>query len=123
VSRGATRVPVRLLGAQPVKLAAGGSARVRVAVPPGVRTFEKIEFELSEPPDGIALRDLVLGGSGAEFVLQADAAKSKPGFRGNLIVTVTGERVPPANAPSGAVRRRVTLLTLPAIAIEILPPQ
>ncbi len=121
VQRGAVRVPARLLDAQPIRLPAGGSTRVRVAVPPGIRTFEKLEAELSEPPDGISLRDLTMTGPAAEFVLQADSAKVKAGFRGNLIVTVSGERVPPPNAPAGAVRRRVTVLTLPAIPIEILP--
>ena len=86
-----------------------------------------------------------MGQGGAEFVVQADAAKSKAGFRGNLIVTVSGERVPGPNAqaapippaqvvpnasagqaalpPPAAARRRVTIGTLPAIAVEIIPPR
>ena len=162
IARGAARVPVRLLSAVPVKLAAGGSARVRVALPPGFRTFENLQLELSEPPDGITLGAVEIGQGGAEFVVSADSAKSKAGFRGNLIVTISGERVPgpnaqaprpggaptppggqnaaaaqPApNAPAGqaappgqsappppaAARRRITIGTLPAIAIEVVPP-
>jgi hypothetical protein len=157
IARGAARVPVRLLSAVPVKLTAGGSARVRVALPPGYRTFENLQLELSEPPDGITLGAVEMGQGGAEFVVQADAAKSKAGFRGNLIVTVSGERVPGPNAqaarpggvptppggqnvaaaqaapnapagqaalpPPAAARRRVTIGTLPAIAVEITPPR
>src|SRR5450759_3798233 len=118
--RGGTRVPARLATAQPVKILAGGSAQVRVALPPAFATFEKIECQLSEPPEGLTLRDLVVVQAGASFVLQADAAKIKPGLRGNLIVTMSGERVPPANQPAPAARRRVMLGTLPAIAFEIV---
>jgi hypothetical protein len=155
VARGAVRVPVRLLSALPVKLASGGSARVRVALPPGYRTFQNLQLELSEPPDGISIGDVDMGQGDAEFVVSADPAACKAGFRGNLIVTLSGERVPPANAgapvsrgttaaqaqavapnapagqaaapgqsapPPAAARRRVTIGTLPAIAIEIIPP-
>jgi hypothetical protein len=124
VARGATRVPVRLLSAQPARLPAGGTARVRVEMPPGFRSFENLQLDLSEPPDGITLGAVALGPGGAEFVVQADAEKCKAGFRGNLIVTVSGERVPPPNAPNApaaAARRRVTIGTLPAIAVEITP--
>jgi hypothetical protein len=118
--RGGTRVPARLATAQPVKIPAGGSAQVRMTLPPAYATFEKIECQLSEPPEGLTLRDLVVVQAGASFVLQADAAKIKPGLRGNLIVTMSGERVPPANQPAPAARRRVVLGTLPAIAFEIV---
>ena len=122
LSRGAVRMPARILGAQPVKIPMGGTARVRVSLPPGIRTFENIELELSEAPDGITLRDLSLRDGGAEFVLQVDAAKAKAGQRGNLIVNVTGERVPPANQKGVAARRRLPLTTLPAMAFEVLGP-
>jgi hypothetical protein len=69
----------------------------------------------------VSLRDLTVSQNGAEFVLQADAAKAKAGLRGNLIVTVSGERMPQpnqANQPAAA-RRRLPLATLPAIPFEI----
>ena len=102
IARGAARVPVRLLSAAPVRLRPADRARVRVALPPGYRTFENLQLELSEPPEGITLGDVDMGQSGAEFVVQADAAECKAGFRGNLIVTVSGERVPPARAAASA---------------------
>jgi hypothetical protein len=124
IARGATRVPAALLTAQPVTIPAGGSARIRVATPAGYRAFEKIQLELSEAPDGITVKDLTLGFDGADFVIQTDGAKIKAGLRGNLIVNVSGERVPPANAqrPATAARQRVTIGTLPAIPFEITPP-
>jgi len=141
VARGSTRIPSSILTSQPVKIAAGGAVRVRVALPPAYLTFDEIRFELSEPPDGIALRDLSLdraglqaGGRfgapfgaqprpGAQFVLQADAAKIKPGLRGNLIVAISGERAPAGNQPTAPVRRRLPVGTLPAIPFEIITPR
>jgi hypothetical protein len=53
-------------------------------------------------------------------VLQADPTKVKPGLKGNLIVTVWGERVPPDNQPRPSANRRLPLGTLPAIPFEIV---
>jgi hypothetical protein len=127
LARGGTRVPARIVGSETARMPAGGSTRVQVALPPA-RNFQNIQLELSEPPDGLSLRDVVVGGAGAEFVLDADASKVKPGTRGNLIVTFSGERVPPqrGNQPetaAPAARRRVPMGTLPAIPFEISPPR
>jgi hypothetical protein len=116
--RGATRVASRILGSQPVMLPAGGTVQVRAALPPGYRALDHLEFELSEPPDGISLRDLLIEDANATFFLQAEAAKVTAGSRGNLIVTVSGERVPP-RGQTPAVRRRVLLGALPAISFEV----
>lgn len=121
-ARGATRVPVRLLGSQPVRIPAGGSARVQVAIPPRYRTFGKIAFELSDPQQGMALGDLSLAGTRATFVLHSDATTMKPGQRGNLIVGISGERAPPGSE-STSPARRLLLGLLPAIAFEITAPQ
>jgi hypothetical protein len=124
LARGGTRLPARIMGSEIVRMPAGGSARVQVALPP-MKNFENIRLELSEPPDGLSLRDVAIGETGAEFVLEADASKIKPGLRGNVIVTVSGERVPPqrANQPPPAARRRVPIAVLPAVAFEISPPR
>ena len=119
-ARGATRVSSKILGPPVVKIPAGRSAQVRVVIPPAYRRFEKVEFELSEPLEGITLRDTSLDQMGAAFVLQADPTKVKPGLKGNLIVTVWGERVPPDNQPTPSANRRLPLGTLPAIPFEIV---
>jgi hypothetical protein len=54
-------------------------------------------------------------------VLKCDAAKAKPGLKGNLIVNISAERVAqPANAKQPANRQRVSLGTLPAVPFEIV---
>jgi len=124
LARGGTREPARVAGDGPVRIPAGGSAKVRVTLP-AIRAFENVQLELSEPPDGVTSRDVVVSGDGAEFVLEADAAKARPGLRGNLIVTVSGERVPPQRGTQAkpAARRRMPIGTLPAIPFEIVPPR
>jgi hypothetical protein len=117
--RGGIRAPVRIVSPQPARIPAAGSVRVRVALPPAYLAFNKLEFELSDPPEGLTIRDVLVGPGGAEFVLQADPAKLKPGLRGNLIVTMSGERVPPAGATAPAARRRVVLGMLPALPFEV----
>jgi hypothetical protein len=59
--------------------------------------------------------------NGAEIVVHCDAAKAKPGLKGNLIVTVSADRKPVAGAASTpANRQRVQLGTLPAMPFEIV---
>jgi len=110
----------RILTATPVKIPAGGTARVRVRMPIGPR-ITKTEYELSEPPDGITIKTVSPLGRGAQIVLQTDAAKVESGMKGNLIVTVFGQGPLPLvkESPSG-VRRRIPLGALPAIPFEIV---
>jgi hypothetical protein len=119
-ARGGTRTPVHLLTPLPVKIAPGGKARIQVALPPAYQTFENIQFEISEPPEGITLSGAVvsLTRTGAGFTLEA-SPKATAGLRGNLIVVMSGERVPAPNAQGQAARRRVPIGVLPAIAFEI----
>jgi hypothetical protein len=109
----------QILSAMPVQVPADGTARIRVQLPIGP-LVSKVEFELSEPPDGISIKEA----SPTEIVLQADPAKVKPGFKGNLIVTASGERPPPAGTQGPpANRRRMPLGALPAIPYEIVGKQ
>ena len=127
LARGGTRFPARIVSGEGVKVQAGGSARVRVELPV-VRALQNVQLELSEPPEGVSIRDVDVDASGASFVVDADASKVKPGLRGNLIVAVSGERAPvqrggqaaPASAAAG---RRVPIGVLPAIPFEISPPR
>jgi hypothetical protein len=120
--RGAFRAPARILGEPSLKVSAGDTVRlpVQLQIPPN-NPFDKIRFELSAPPEGISLKEVLQVQDGMEIVLQCDAAKVKPGFKGNLIVNIIGERVPPAgNARGPANRQRISLGTLPAIPFEII---
>jgi hypothetical protein len=114
----------------PVRIPAGGLAIVRLRMPAGVaRPLAGIHFELSDPPAGITLPDSVPMSELAELpegpvlVLRSDAAAVRPGQRGNLIVTVVGEReAEPGQPPLPANRRRVALGTLPALPFEVVTP-
>ncbi len=129
----------RILSPTPVKIPAGDATRVRISVPIGP-FMSNVQFELSEPPDGISIQESSL----TELVLAADAAKVKPGQKGNLIIKWSAERpIPAANQPAkpapptagsgktavdaktpnaAPAKRRVTLGSLPALPFEITAP-
>jgi hypothetical protein len=126
VRRGAMlRVPIKISSPDPLEIPAGGTARFQVHIPPLPANFApRVQYELSEPPEGIALRNASPGRDGTEIVLQCDAAKAKPGLKGNLIVNISAERVAQAaNAKQQANRQRISLGTLPAIPFEIVARQ
>ena len=127
----AARAPITLASATPVKIPAGGTARVQFTVPSPAKSVKgpirtalagAIQLELSDPPDGITLQNTSPTGDGPAIVLKSDAAKAKPGLRGNLIVNVFMERSFPAEKGSTkTVKRRFLAATLPAIPFEIVP--
>ena len=111
---------INLLSAVPVKLPAGGSARVRISTP-GPRFTERFELALNEPPPGISLGRVSATNEGAELELRSDARQVKPGWKGNVIVNLLPVRNPNAtNAPP--IRRPRPVGTLPAIPVEIVAP-
>jgi hypothetical protein len=123
VRRGAMlRVPIKVSSQEPLEIPTGGTARFQVHVPTLPSNFApKVQYELSEPPEGIELRNASPGRDGTEIVLQCDAAKAKPGLKGNLIVSISAERVAQAvNAKQQANRQRVSLGTLPAVPFVIV---
>jgi hypothetical protein len=116
------RTPVRILGEAPVKIPAGGTVRVRLAASTGT-SAGRVHLELSDPPDGIAIKNVSPSGGGAEMVLQCDAAKAKPGLKGNLIVNAFADPPQlPGQAKTQAPQRRRPLGVLPAIPFEIVTP-
>ncbi|MCS7045510.1 MAG: hypothetical protein NZO58_04050 [Gemmataceae bacterium] len=106
------RFPGRLLDPGPIKLRAGATTPVRLAIPRAA-AGGKIDLTLSDPPDGIILKKTIMNDDGAVLLLYADGEKVRPGLKGNLIV----EAVPEA-AKGG--RARTPLGTLPAIPFEVL---
>jgi hypothetical protein len=124
VRRGvALRTPARVVSAETLRIAAGETARLRVeiALPPN-SPIGNIQYELNDPPEGIALKEVSVVPGGAEIVLECDRAKAKPGLQGNLIIDISGERTAPAanGKPAAANRQRVSLGTLPAVPFEIV---
>lgn len=121
-----TKSPARIVSSIPVKIPVGGTARVQLAGSAGL-LMGKVEFELSEPPEGIAIEGVEAGskpgrpGQGVAIVLRSDAAKVKPGLKGNLIVNVFTARLPASGSEKPqASRPRVPSATLPAIAFEVV---
>jgi len=118
--RGTPRPAFRILGATPVKIPVGGTARVQVG-PAGRRFTDNFKLELSEPPEGISIQNVSPILEGAEIVLQSDAARAKTGLEGNLIVNAFVMR-PQAAGKGPANARRPFAGTLPAIPFEIVAP-
>jgi len=106
-----------------VKIPLGGTARVRVSAPATGLT-NRFRLELNEPPEGIALGKVSPVSDGTEIELRSDAAKAKPGLKGNLIVNILpGQAFAAASKnkkPAG--QQRVAVGTLPAIPFEIIQP-
>ena len=112
---------VKVLGPTPIRIPAGGTARLRLRTP-GPAFAQRVRLELNEPPEGISLQRLTPSPEGAELVVQSDAAKVKPGLKGNLIINLYPER-PAGTAPKGkapANNRRFAIGSLPAIPFEIV---
>jgi hypothetical protein len=114
---------VRILSSTPVKIPAGGTNRVRVGMPPETPRG-RVELELSDPPEGLTIKEVVPAGAWAtEIVLQCDAEKAKPGLKGNLIINAFPPRAGQPGRPIRAAnQRRIPLTTLPAIPFEIVSP-
>jgi hypothetical protein len=114
------RDPIKVSSPEPLEIPAGGTARFQVHVPTlPSNLLTKVQYELSEPPEGIELRQ-----DGTDIVLHCDAAKAKPGLKGNLIVNISAERAAQAaNGSPQANRQRVSLGTLPAVPFEIVAHQ
>jgi hypothetical protein len=61
---------------------------------------------------------------GTEIELRSDAAKAKPGLKGNLIVNIFQGQAPAAATKNKkqANQRRASVGTLPAVPFEIVQP-
>ncbi|HXR05835.1 MAG TPA: hypothetical protein VN765_00805, partial [Candidatus Acidoferrum sp.] len=121
-SRGQFRLPLKLLGPDLVKIPVGGTAGFRMRVP-GVQFTNNFELQLSDPPDGLSIETVSAVGTEAQILLHTDAAKIKPGVRGNLIVNILTKRAPQparAGAPARANQQRPILGVLPAIPFEVV---
>ena len=114
--------PVRILDDTPIQIPSRGTARVRIAGRRGMFA-NNVQFDISEPPEGIAIRSASPNRQGLELILQSDAAEIKPGAKGNLIVNAFAmrARTRPDGKPQGK-KRRVSLGVLPAIPFEITEP-
>ena len=112
---------LKILGTGPVRIPAGGTATVRIGAPSSAFA-DRFQFELNEPPDGVVIRSVSPTNEGAQMVLGSDAAKAKPGLKGNLIVSLFpgNTAAAPGKAKNQGNQRRAPVGTLPAIPFEIV---
>ncbi|MBC8870029.1 MAG: peptidase [Planctomycetes bacterium] len=116
------RSPLKLLDRDPVKLPAGGTARVRISAP-RAPFLDQIQLALSDPPEGIEIKGVTRVAGGVAIDLKADAEKIQPGLKGNLLVNAFIERTfGRAGGTQPGNKRRIPVGTLPAIPFEIVEP-
>ena len=104
----------------PVQIPLDGTVQVAVAAV-GRKMPDKVRFQLSQPPDGLTLREVTAGNDGATLVLHADDSALEAGYADNLIVeaSVDVER----KTQDGKTRKwQVPLGVLPAVPFKIVAP-
>ena len=117
-NRGQSRTGPRILSTLPVKIPAGGTAKVQVAtaLPAAAGKFQ---FEVSEGPEGITVKNSTTSKAGVDITLEANPDKVKPGQKGNLILRAVAPAKPEQKKKTAQGQRRPALLTLPAIPFEV----
>jgi hypothetical protein len=103
-----------------LSLPVGGTALLRLALPPG-QAANQIQLALSDPPDGIGIADVSQAGGFLTVRFSADG-KVKPGLAGNLIVEASAIKPSGASDPPPKNKRPVPLGILPAIPYEVVQP-
>ena len=112
--------PVELAGRGPVRIPAGGTARVLIKTPKR-KVLQEIQLELNEPPEGLTLHDVTVVPEGLTFQLKADKDAMQSGFADNLIVEAFREFTPQQQEGKPAPqKRRTSMGVFPAIPIEIV---
>jgi hypothetical protein len=111
---------IKILSATPVKIPAGGTARVRVATP-GNNFSNRFELELSGAPAGISIQSVSPVEGGMEIMLECAETNTPSVTAGNLIVNVLPKiapATPAATRPKN--QRRNPVGALPAIPFVVV---
>ena len=113
----------QLTSVTPVKIPAGGTARVSVRAPE--KFSERFSLELENAAEGISLDRVSQVINGLELVFRSDAEKAKAGAAGNLICNVVPTKQGPVKNPKtpGGQSRHGAVATLPAIPFKIVAEQ
>ena len=117
------RTPAQIGGPHLLRIPAGGSAvlRAQVDLAPNAN-LGRLIFGLDNPPAGVEIAGVQQSGTGVTLTVRCQPSGSKPGTKGNLIVSMVAERIAPATAKAPARVARVELGVLPAIPFEIVGP-
>jgi len=108
------RKEMEVASQSPVRISAGGTARLELRLPTGGMVKE-VAYELLDPPPGITIKEMKEDG----LVLQADATKVKIGQKGNLIIMASGEPTMGNKQTAVANKFRMQLGAFPAVTYEI----
>ncbi len=113
---GGYRLPtIEVAGSTPLRLRAGGRSEVKVSMRPSLPNTQ-IKLELTDPPDGLILKEVKATPDGFTLVLDAD--KKLAGYSDNLIIgAFTDLNMTPQNPD--APKQRVSIGALPAVAYEV----
>jgi hypothetical protein len=106
----------------PVRIPAGGTGEVQIAVSASFLGKGQIQLELSDPPEGIAIEKMSQTADGITLVLRSDAEKAKPGLKGNLIADAFAKSTTTSKSGKKTQEARNRLATLPAIPFEVVAP-
>ncbi|NLF38744.1 hypothetical protein GX586_04825, partial [bacterium] len=115
--------PIEVASAMPVRIPVGGAASVQLKAPRAPLP-RGLQFELSDPPKGVALSNVVTATGAASFMLLVETNTVPAGYADNLIVEAfyDGDARRPGARPQRQ-RQRTPASILPAIPIEIIRRQ
>lgn len=103
-----------------IAIPAGGSATLSLPGLGAISNNRPLKFALNAPPPGITLETKPNGGA-TDFMFRADAAQTKPGPLGNLIVSVFAEVQPrPVEGKPNRKPQPILVATLPPIPGKII---
>lgn len=109
----------RLISTPPLKIVAGGTARLELSAPTTVRGAENVMVEITDAPAGVTVQKATLRGDVLTVLLACDASKAKLGTKGNLLLSAAGER---KSSGGKAKANRVPFSSIPAVPYEIVGP-
>jgi hypothetical protein len=112
--------PVEPLGGSPVRIPAGGSARVTLKTRKS-QVLKQLKLVLNKPPEGLTLHGVKVVPEGLSFQIKADKDTVKSGFADNLIIEAVREYRPKDKSGKLLAKRRSSMGFLRAISIEVVP--
>ena len=103
---------VKVICDKPLRIPAGGTALVKFE--DSSYRISKAKLSLLSPPEGISIKEVAKSNEGLQLTLACDAAKVKPGLKGNLLVSASiSAKKKDASSKANLTR------TLPAIPFVI----
>ncbi len=111
--------PIEFAAKAPVRVPAGGAARVLVGTPKRP-LLEEMRLVLKEPPAGLTLHDVSVVPKGLAFSLKADKDAAPTAFAKNLIIEAFREYRPKPKNGKPSSLRRYSLGVFPALPVKIV---